>query len=200
MGVKATYLQGEYGAAARRWGAEALSGLGVETSYDLEIRGVGNLPPGAIGSADRDCVYLTQEAFTNGRTSKQRDDYLGFIIFEEVAHHLLEKGGVPGGATGPLPALIQETFATWYQMQATSISVEYITFPPIPTSGGLYEVGNYLGASLAGLSEAGSRLDAWLLDPTVDESEKNLVRELQKRLSTPLTVAEMATIYEELKG
>lgn len=200
MGVRTTYLPGVYGAAARRWGEEALAGLSVPPSYDVEIRGVGNLPLDSTGMANDEGVYLTRSAFTHGRTQKERDDYLGFIIFEEVAHHLLGRAGVPGTDSGPLAALIQETFATWYQMQATTIPVEYITYPPIPLSGGLYEVGNYVGAALAGLSDAQSRLDAWLRDPRVDASEKSLVRELQERLSIPLTVEEMADLYEELKG
>lgn len=136
-----------------------------DDDYVLRVRALLSPDPDAHAQAEDDGIALSPLLFTDYAPKKIRRVRLGFLIHEEIAHHVLGKAGVPHGGLGTVEVFVQEAFAHWYWVSTFVsrglISESMLRFPSIPTVHGHYQLGCHLGAALAGVRKSTKLIEEW---------------------------------------
>jgi hypothetical protein len=123
--------------------------------------------------------------------------YIGFILYEEVAHSLLGRIGVPHGG---IPAVFfQELYATWVQIsgfKGRRTTLQAYPIRPGATGEELYySVGKQLGAAIGGSTQNRAFLEEWIASPNADWKLVELVRLAEMELRPPLRREDVAYLY-----
>ena len=185
-----------------RWRKELASLLGVPPDFPVTVGGpifalFAPKDGTPIGSGNATGVWLHRWTATWAR-----DAYLGFIMYEEVAHHALARAGVPHEGLGDF---MHEVFATWFQCEhwittrrAHKAGLTVISNPVLP-GGPPQNVGKHLGGALAGITVNRQHLDRWLQRLGADDPRRQAVAEVERLLPRPMTATDVAAkVYGEL--
>ena len=186
----------------QRWCKESAALLGISPDFSVTVEGpifaLSPPPHGTpIGSGNADGVWLHRWTATWAQ-----DAYLGFIMYEEVAHHALARESVPHEGLGDF---MHEVFATWFQCQHWITTrrahkaglTNFISNPVLP-GGPPQNVGKHLGGALAGIAVNRQHLDRWLQRLGGDDPRRHAVVETERLLPRPMTATDAAEVYREL--
>ena len=153
--------------------------------------------------ADNSGVQFPNQLFkSNLLTGKRAPDwYIAFLLYEEVAHVLLGRAGVPHG--GELGVFFQEVYATWVQYSgivATKIAPPgKMRFTPVPKGARgeelYYSLGKQLGATVGGSVANRHYLEEWMRRSGRDERAASIVRDVEGRLAVPVTREAVVELY-----
>lgn len=177
----------------RRWTQDALRFLDAEDE-DIRIRPFANPPYGVFAQANDEEVQLDARLLSGYLAPMGLVPawYIGYLLYEEIAHSLLGRAGVPHETL--LGTMFQKMYATWVQAAAVAaqrIPAEGVGSVPVPA--GIqgrqlyYNVGKQLGAAMAGLSDNEEHLREWRQRGDADPRLATLVEEVRAELSPPLT-------------
>jgi hypothetical protein len=156
--------------------------------------------PNAPASANGDHVAFHVSLLYHALLDEKQNIRLGFYAYEEVAHFLLHREGVPGDGVG---TFFQELYATWAQCEhmvnTGRLPKTWLSTWPVDTDPDqlLYDVGKQLGSALAGSEPNARHLEDWLAGAEAESEAPRLVRFGQDRLKPPLDAAKVAAAYRE---
>ncbi len=193
-------------AAITSWCQEALDFLErPETTIAVEAWGFASLPAprGKEASSNATGIAIHRSLVT-GPLHRLR-----FLLFEEVAHVLLHREGVPAGE--PVAEFFHELFATWAQFEGPintgRISRSQLRTAPItrsdPREDVPYMLGKHLGGALAGHEPNRCHFEAWLTSFGTQSEWQALAkvaRDARDNLSSPVTTDAVVMEYRRAKA
>lgn len=136
MAVEITGISGSNAARVRRWCEDAFAALGCDADLQVEVSGWGR--PRVVASAGDGGVWLHRGLLDDA------DLRLGFIVYEEVAHVVLARAGVPNDNRDTTESFWQELFATYVQLEALSKRTDHFDTWPVPPESPLGNLGKQI--------------------------------------------------------
>ena len=183
----------------------AMHALGYSEYLRVEIREDPKAPPNVTASASADGIRIAPRLACDPAR-------LLWQIYEEVAHVYLERTqGVPHGGTFA-EVLLQEMFATWFQLRVFVLggvmSWSEVSATPIPPGGETPKVGYYVGKHIAATALGGTAseplLTEWLGDERVPQNLRDaasaLVEVMPFKGSPSELAAAIGAFYSGAKG
>ncbi len=193
-------------AAITTWCQEALDFLErPEATIAVEAWGFASLPAprGKEASSNATGIALHRSLLT-GPLHRLR-----FLLFEEIAHVILHREGVPAGEA--VAEFFHEVFATWAQFEGLintgRISRSQIRTAPITRSDARgdvpYMLGKHLGGALAGHEPNRRHFEAWLTSFGTQpewQALATVARAARDNLSSPLTTDAVLMEYRRAEA
>jgi hypothetical protein len=183
----------------------ALAKLGAE-DLDLVVRVWGlpgwlqAAPDGIEASAGDGEISLHRSVLSMFGDARR----LCWILYEEVAHVVLSRAGLPHGGHGTVAAFFQEAFAAWFQFDEFVASGRYaredVRTTPVSSAQDWYELGKHVGAAVAGSAPNQLHLDDWFAQPNAIARKVEMVRWSLDEFVQPLTVDGMVAAYARRPG
>lgn len=125
---------------------------------------------------------------------------LGYVLYEEAAHHKLATMGLLGALERPLTAFVHELYASWFQHWQMFViekhSAARLRVRPLTLSSSAmrsaYDLGSYVGMAAAQVEPAVDGLSGWLEDVHVDRAVRDSVRIIHEGLPSTGDAVAMA--------
>lgn len=186
MAIEITGISGSNADRVRRWCDAAFAALGHDPDLLVEVSGWGQAH--VVASAGDGGVWLHRRLLDGA------DLRLGFIVYEEVAHVVLARAGVPNDNRDTTEAFWQELFATYVQLEALSKRTDQFDTWPVPPESPLGNLGKQIGAAHAGSAANRGHIENWQALDDVPDHKRQLV-EHGLALAPPITTGMVLTAY-----